>query len=117
MEAFRYLPAASARTMTSLGFGGLLQGLVHTSGSFPRGGAFLRCLAFPPCKLTQVASPSPFLPVPVDVSICLNLRNCAFLWGSHKPQVKESKRERFCLAVSASLMPVSRDLEKCFHFW
>lgn len=91
MEAFRYLPPASGRTMTSPGFGGLLLGLVHTLGSFPHGGAFLRCLAFLPCKLTQVASPSPFLPVPVDVSICLNPRNCAFPWGPHNPQVKKSK--------------------------
>lgn len=51
---------------------GLLLSLAHHLGSCRHGVAFLRCPAFPSRRLTQGATPSPFPPTSLHVSMCLN---------------------------------------------
>lgn len=50
----------------------MLLNLVYTPGSSRHCVAFLGCPAFPPCKLTQGAFPSPLPPIPPAMPICLD---------------------------------------------
>lgn len=84
MEAFRYLPLSLQNHDFPLIWGPATGSGSHFVCLFPFSGALHSSHA----NLLRLL-PSP-LPVPVDVSICLNPQN-AFPWGPHKPQVKKSK--------------------------
>lgn len=58
--------------MTPLACSGLSLSLVHHLASCSHGAAFLRCPAFPSCRLTQGVTPPPFPPTSLRVSMCLD---------------------------------------------